>query len=167
MTNTELLDQFDITMQKLLQLLSLLSDEQLNTVPFEDSWTAGQVGDHLYKSYDVIGILRGNTEPTERPAGQKLDGIRKMLLDFTTKLDAPPETLPTHDPIHTQALLAALPERIAQQREVLLHDDLSPVCLDFAIPGAGHFTRLEWLGYNTLHTQRHIYQLKNSISTIK
>ena len=165
--NAEISDQFDATMQELLQLLSSLSEEQLNTIPSEHSWTAGQVGDHLYKCYDVIEILRGNVEPTERPPDQKLDEVRAMFLDFTTKYDAPPETIPTHDPIEKSALLTSLQERVAQQREVILHDDLSPTCLDFEIPGYGPFTRLEWIGFNTIHTQRHIHQLKAILSTLK
>ena len=40
----ELLSSFDDTTAKLLHALSLFNEEELNTVPFEGSWTAGQVG---------------------------------------------------------------------------------------------------------------------------
>ena len=159
--NTAILKTFDAVTQELLELLSPLSDTALNKIPFENSWTAGQLGDHLYKSYNVIGLLNGRVKDTERSPDQKLKEIRKQFLDFSIKMESPKAVLPTENPINKQELLKGLKDRIEQQREVIINKNLSKTCLDFEITGYGPFTRLEWIGFNTVHTQRHLHQLKN------
>lgn len=57
--------------------------------------------------------------------------------------------------------------KLAQQRDVIIGKDLSKTCTDFAIPGYGNFTRMEWIGFNTVHTQRHVHPLKSIISNLK
>ncbi len=50
----DLLTRFDAATNPLLLQLFLCSEDQLNTIPFEGSWTPGQLGDHVHKSYDVM-----------------------------------------------------------------------------------------------------------------
>jgi hypothetical protein len=38
--------------------------------------------------------------------------------------------------------------------------DLHATCLDFEMPTVGTLTRIEWLSFAVVHTQRHIWQLK-------
>jgi hypothetical protein len=162
----ELLQEFDEVGDQLLQLLSPLEEEQLNQVPFHGSWTAGQVGDHLYKSYEILHILHGHVEECNRPADQKLPPLKKAFEDFSIKMNAPEEVLPREEYLKKEDLLAALRKSLDQQREALLTTDLTKLCLEFAIPGNGHFTRLEWLGFNVIHTRRHLHQLKNIIEIV-
>lgn len=162
----QILKTFDEHTQELLQLLDSLSDEQLNKIPFQNSWTAGQVGDHLYKSYGVVEILNGNVKNTQRPPDEKLPAIRELFLDFSKKMDSPESILPSTGHIQKDSLIASLKHRINAQRDVILHQDLSLTCLDFEIPGYGPFTRFEWIGFNAVHTQRHVHQLKHLISVL-
>lgn len=162
----ELLYKFDTVTQELDRLLSSLDEEQLNRIPFKNSWTAGQVGDHLSRSYAVIGVLNGNVATTQRPPDQKLDEVEKLFLNFDIKMESPREILPSESPLKKDPLLASLQKRIAEQRDVILHKDLSKTCLDFAIPEYGPFTRWEWIGFSTVHTQRHVHQLKNIIRAL-
>jgi hypothetical protein len=39
--------------------------------------------------------------------------------------------------------------------------DLSETCLDMELPVFGLLTRVEWIDFYTVHTQRHIHQLRN------
>lgn len=164
---TEVLNKFDKTTGELLELLSSLTEEQLNIPPFENSWTAGQIGDHLYRSYSVMEILNGNVESAQRPPDQKLPEVRKLFLDFSIQIESPKEILPTNKHIEKDMLLDRLQERIELQKDIIRTKDMSKVCLDFEIPEYGPFTRLEWLGFNTVHTQRHVHQLKNIIQEIQ
>ena len=43
----ETLRDFENTNVELLQLFSSFNQEQINVVPFEGSWTAGQLAEHL------------------------------------------------------------------------------------------------------------------------
>lgn len=164
--NTELLNRFDAATEKLTQQLSSLNEEQLNKVPFEGSWTAGQLGNHLYKSYNIIDVLNGNVEETHRDPAVKLIEIEKTFKDFTIKMKSPEMVVPTNKHIEKERLLSSLKERIEIQREAIKTMDLSKTCLDAEIPGCGPFTRREWLGFNTIHTERHNYQLANIIESL-
>lgn len=164
--NTDVLKRFDIATDKLIEQLASLSEEQLNTVPFEGSWTAGQLGNHLYKSYNIMDILNGNVEETDRDPAAKLAEIEKTFKDFSIKMNSPEMVLPTTKHIEKERLLSSLKERIEQQRETIENLDLSKTCLDAEIPGGGPFTRQEWLGFNTIHTERHNHQLKNIIESL-
>ena len=63
----EILSELDATLKKLYDVLSSFNQETINTVPFEGSWTAAQVGEHLRKSYDgVVQLLKGKNIPTVR-----------------------------------------------------------------------------------------------------
>lgn len=164
--NTELLNRFDTATGKLMKQLSSLNEEQLNKVPFEGSWTAGQLGNHLYKSYNIMDVLNGNVEETDRDPVAKLPEIEKTFKDFTIKMKSPEMVLPTNKHIEKERLLSSLTERIGQQREAIKTMDLSKTCLDAEIPGGGPFTRQEWLGFNTIHTERHNVQLGNIIECL-
>lgn len=164
--NTSILNKFETTTDELVDLLSSLTEEQLNSLPFENSWTAGQVGDHLYRSYSVMEILNGNVESTDRKPDEKLPEIEKLFLDFSIQMESPKEILPSNESIGKEGLLGRLQERIELQKDIIRSKDLSKVCLDFEIPEYGPFTRLEWIGFNTVHTQRHVHQLRKIIQNL-
>lgn len=163
----KLITQFNKPAEELLQLLSGLSQEELNLAPFADSWTAGQLGEHLYKSYAVVDTLNGSVRPANRSADEKVEEIEKLFLNFNIRMKSPEAILPTHETIEKEWLLPSLKERIDQLKAVIRHKDLTEICLDFIIPEYGEFTRLEWIHFNIVHTQRHIHQLKNIIKNVK
>ena len=160
----EIISEFDTTSSELIELLSGLSSEQLNEVPFEGSWTAGQVGHHLLKSYGVVSILGGKTMETTRPVNEIIDNIRMVFNDHSIKMESPEFIIPTEKKIEKDKLLNGLAEKINAVRNYAENNpDLSLTCLDFELPGAGHLTRSEWIQFMSIHTQRHIRQLKNII----
>ena len=164
MMNKEILSEFNETTNELIGILSSLNLDQLNTVPFEGSWTAGQVGHHLLKSYGIAAILQGNTIETKRPVNEKINHIRSMFDDHTIKMESPEFILPTDKRIEKEKLLESLAEKINQVRLFAEQNhDLSLTCLDFDLPGAGSLTRSEWIQFMSIHTQRHIRQLKKIV----
>ncbi len=83
------------TTDKLLQTISSFPEEKFNTVPFEGSWTAAQVSDHILKSVSGIQeMLYTTTKPTARQPDEKVGAIKAMFLDFTTKMKSPDFVLP-------------------------------------------------------------------------
>lgn len=151
---------------ELLQLLSSLSEGQLNQVPFEGSWTAGQVGDHLLKSYDAVRMLNGRTAPTQRPADEKVQEIKELFLNFEVKLQSPEFIIPSGEMMNKERLLKDLRERIDGVIGFSRQDDLSETCLGFEFPGSGAITKLEWAHFFNCHTLRHYHQLKNIVDKI-
>lgn len=146
------------TRNALLQTLAAFNEEQLNKVPFEGSWTAGQVSEHLIKAVSA-SLLYGNTMETERPPDIMVQPLRDQFLDFSTKMKSPDFIIPSdgpHDKAKVTGQLQKIWEDIEEAADTL---DLTKTCLDFELPGAGFLTRLEWVNFMIAHTKRHTHQL--------
>src|SRR3990170_5738257 len=102
----DILIAMDQTADRLLRTISAFPDRQFNTVPFEDSWTAAQVSDHILKSVSgVHEMLYAPTKPTDRLPDRKAEAIKSMFLDFETKIKSPGFVLPGNSPIEKERLL--------------------------------------------------------------
>lgn len=139
--------------------LSRFSNEQLNTVPFAGSWTAGQVADHIRKATD--GLPDANTKAADRDPSLYVETLTSLFLDFKAKYESPEFVRPDIGPFQTRALLRELVRIKNENAAIALTRDLTHLCLDFEMPGLGHLTRYEWLKFMVAHIQRHSYQLKN------
>lgn len=158
----KLLKQFNETESELLKAVSSFSEEQLNTVPFEGSWTAGQVTEHLLKSKSGIPqLLSGATKSTEREPDEKVEIIKSIFLDFNSKFKSPDFVLPSDAPHEKQALLNSLKKTWMEINKAANSLDLSEICTSFPFPQLGELTRWEWMNFAIVHTQRHTRQLKN------
>lgn len=164
----ELLASFDNTTSELLQTLSSFNEEEFNTVPFEGSWTAGQVAEHLLKSGSgITKLLSGNTKPTERPIDNNVEVIESIFLDFTKKAKSAEAIWPSDEPKEKEKLIGTLKATMEHIRETADSMDLSLACMDFPFPTLGEFTRWEWITFVICHTKKHIHQIKNIYKKIK
>jgi len=150
------------TFNELNQTLSLFKETEIDVVPFEGSWTGGQVAEHITKSLQGIpAIVNGLTVTPDRAPDEKCIAIRNLFLDFQAKFNSPESVLPTalhHDKNEMLKTFANYKEQILAATETL---NLSMLFTDFEFPGFGQLTVLEWLTFYAVHTQRHIRQLKN------
>ena len=90
-----------------------------------------------------------------------------MFNDHTIKMESPEFILPTDKRIEKEKLLNSLAEKINQVRLFAEQNhDLSLTCLDFDLPGAGSLTRSEWIQFMSIHTKRHICQLKKIVEKL-
>jgi hypothetical protein len=167
MDTQKLAMQVEQTGAAVIDELNLFSEEQLNIVPFEGSWTGGQVGEHLLKSGGVVDAVFGHTAPTiSRPPDEKIPMLR-MFLDFSIKMKSPDFILPSDGFHPRQPLIDQLQkdwERLGEAVDTL---DLSETCLDFEMPGVGHLTRLEWISFHVYHSKRHVHQLRNILASLQ
>ncbi|MES2809912.1 MAG: DinB family protein [Bacteroidota bacterium] len=144
----------------LLAAVNAISEDKFNTVPFEGSWTAGQVSDHLLQSLGVE-VLYGRTETTERAPDQNVAPLGQAFLDFTIKMKSPDFILPGDGPHKKQIYLNDFVSTFNKLIEAAKTLDLTQTCLDFTMPVMGALTRLEFLWFYVFHTKRHTYQLQN------
>ncbi len=164
----ELLSSLEDTARELVQALSLFDEKELNKVPFEGSWTAGQVGEHLLMSNPgIVKIISGNTQPAERPADEKVEVIEAIFLDFTKKAKSAQAIWPSDEPKEKEKLISNLKETMDDIKLKAESMDLSLICLDFPFPTLGEFTRWEWISFVICHTKKHIFQVKNIYKRIK
>lgn len=149
------------TLTELIDEVSPIPENKINTVPFEGSWTAGQLVMHLIKSYGVAQTIHGHVTPTKREPDLNFGQIAGIFLDFSTKFQSPDFIVPEDKTYDKAALLKSLQQTKHDIENALATLDLTMTCEDFELPGAHtKFTRLEWLYLMLCHTQRHIRQLK-------
>ncbi|AZJ36678.1 DinB family protein [Tenacibaculum singaporense] len=163
----EVLNEYYITTKELLRLISSLTEKELNKKTKEGGWTVAQVGDHLNKSYALSEVLTGEVKETKRSPNEKLKEVQELFLNLDVKMNSPKEIIPAEEFIDKESLLTELKIKIQWVNDFSKKADLSKLCLDFEIPEYGPFTRLEWIGFNTVHTKRHIYQIKQIIKNLK
>jgi hypothetical protein len=151
----------DLTQTKaqLLLAISAIEEEKFNTVPFEGSWTAGQISDHLLKADDV-SVLYAETLPSERPIDEKVHAISGIFLNFDLKLAPPARIIPPDTHQDKEIMLKVLGNVFDKLIEAANTLDLSAICTAWVIPAFGPLTRLEFLWLYNVHTIRHTRQLK-------
>lgn len=163
----EILKEWIETSEQLLELISAAGEKELNEIPFPQSWTAAQVGEHLLKSYGIVEILKSSQTKTERPADEKVEQLKGFFLNFNLKAKTAAAILPSNDFIDKENLISSLKKRIAEIKEVIQTKDLSEICETVTLPVFGALTRAEWLHLIVYHTQRHIHQVNNIFQTLK
>lgn len=168
LNKNELLRSLNNTTTELLQALSFFNEEELNTIPFEGSWTAGQVGEHLLKSAPgIIQILLGNTQPTTKPIDEKVKTLQFIFLDFSKKAKSAKAIWPSDDHKEKEKLIDALKAIMEEIENTSVSMDLSLTCMDFPFPTLGEMTRWEWINFVICHTKKHTWQIKNIYKSIK
>ena len=150
--------------RQFIQLFSAFNNEQINEVPFKESWTPAQVAEHIIKSEKVM--LQALTAPgnkIDRKPDAREPELRNIFLNFTTKLQSPDFIIPeqktyTNEGLHQQltdtaSQLAATIDTIKKEEAI-------------ADPALGELTKEEIIYFLTYHTQRHIYQLQHIQETL-
>ncbi|MFD0749393.1 DinB family protein [Mucilaginibacter calamicampi] len=148
------------TKAALLEAISNVPKEKFNTIPFEGSWTASQLAEHLLKGNNS-GVLYGNTEVSERPMDEKIQAISDIFLNFELKITPPANIVPSGDPHEKHEMLTGLTVSFDKLIEAAKTLDLSAVCTSWVIPAFGPLTRMEFLWLYNVHSIRHTRQLKN------
>lgn len=153
----QLLENTDV----LVSAIEDFPDSTFNTKPDQDFWSAADVLEHLYRSeFGLPRLFVGETKTlTDRTPDALVEGMKQRFLESDTKMTASGVILPTSGEKSKQELVATFRknrERIAQ-----LLDEYPPeeLCLKFKHPIFGHLTRMEWVHFNIIHTQRHMRQL--------
>ncbi|MEO6638130.1 MAG: DinB family protein [Ginsengibacter sp.] len=158
----EILSGLDETAEDLFQTITLFNQEEFNEIPFEGSWTAGQVADHIFKSETGLpAVLNGNSKTTERQPDEKVAKIKSIFLDYNLKMKSPDSVLPSNEKQDKEQISTAL--KVNREKIIGLANslDLEKTYYDFPFPGLGEFTGIEWLTFAICHTKRHIHQMKN------
>ena len=163
----EIFDELKKTTDELVRLISSASEKELNEIPFEGSWSAAQVAEHLLKSYGIVDLLKNTQTKTERLPDEKAELLKSVFLNFNQKIKSAAAILPSDDFIKKENLLSSLKKRIAEIKEVIQTKDLSEICENVSLPVFETMTKLEWLHLILYHTQRHNRQIKNIFQHLK
>jgi hypothetical protein len=157
----------DKTIKDFVALLSTIKPGDYNKIPFEGSWTPGQVVQHVLLSITAFtDLIYGPTKETDRDPGAGISKLREIFLDFSTKLNSPDFILPPSMDYTSAEQIKILEEKRGRLVAAGQTMDLSKTCTLFPMPASGFITRLEALHFVVVHTKRHTHQLEKICRTI-
>ena len=162
METVKLFDEIDTVVFELIGSLSLFTPEQLNQVPFEGSWTPGQVVQHISMSVDGFSkLIRGNVVKTERNSEQHVETLKGAFLNYDIKMKSPDFLIPLEKHYEKDKLIEKLKSIKRELRAFDVQEDITKTCMDFKLPNMGYLTRSEIAHFIVYHSRRHVHQLKN------
>jgi DinB superfamily len=162
---TELLTTIDEAVSELQGLMLNLDENKINTVPYKDSWTAGQLFRHVTKSTNGMAkVMLMESKPAERDPGEKIPELKKTFLDFSHKMQSPDFIVPEKGPYEKQAAMEELSKSFEQLKENTNKANLTDMTEGLPL---GAITKWEMLHFVLYHTQRHLHQMKKICDALK
>ncbi len=168
MSQEQLITEIENAHQKFIQRLSKFSEQKLNRTEKEDSWTAGQIAEHIIKSNGGIltKLLNGDTKPASRPYDEQVDLIKNVFRS-EDKMKTAPVLEPGQPPHSLKELVNSLTQQKAQQLETIKEKELKELSSELQFPPAPNgLTRYEWIIFMVEHTNRHSKQIENIYNEI-
>lgn len=158
----EIIRELETALNQTTKLLSELSEKDINASPAKDSWSAAQVGRHLFKSSNGTDqILYAPSKPVDRQPDEKVDWLKQIFLNFETKMKAPDFIIPEDKEYNKERLIESLEEtnkKIVEAAKKANLTELAPLPDGHPLIG---ITKLEMLYFITYHTMRHNRQIQN------
>lgn len=156
--------------ETLIAKVDQVPDSQFNTKPggAEDSWSVADVVEHLYRSeFGIPKLFTGKTEAVaDRAPDAYLEDMRKRFLESDKKMKASGIILPEKGEKPKETLISKFRKNRLEIAKLTGELNLEALCLSFKHPIYGYLTRLEWVHFNIIHTQRHMRQIERIKSQI-
>lgn len=160
-------DMFKLLNEPLAELVNLIAvqtESALKLIPGPEMWTAAQIADHITKStFSIAKALEMKSEVTNRDPAQRVPELKKMFLDFTVKYKSPEFILPTQPTYEKALLITKLNTAFEQLQQRSNRVNLTEM---ISHPAFGDVTKLELLYFVLFHTQRHLQQIKNTLTIV-
>jgi hypothetical protein len=164
----EIINELSAALDNTVALLESFTEEEMNKVPFKDSWTAAQVGRHIYKSLEGTDkLFSAPSEPANRPADQQAAQFKEMMGDMDNKMQSPEFIAPEDKAYDKQQLIQSLKDVKKTAIDASANNELENVPpLEDGHPLKGT-TKLELVYFMAYHTQRHNHQIAKIRSVVQ
>ncbi len=163
----DIITEFESSQSRLISILDGFKENNFNVIPFEGSWTAAQVTEHLLKANSgAVHTLKGKTKETVRQPDKNEEIIRSIFLNFDTKMQSLDFILPSVEPKEQEDMITKCIRTGDELRKIVTGEDLTKLCTDFSLPQMGELTRYEWIFFVNCHTRRHTHQLENIFNVV-
>lgn len=140
-----------------IETLDTVAGRSVDEVPFEGSWTIGQVAEHIIIS--SRGLPDAKTHPADRRHDERVPALRGIFSDRRQKSKASPQVYPKETTHNIPGLIAQLTRNKEKLLQISNGKDLTVLCLDMEFPFMGYLTRYEWLTFICVHTKWHVHQI--------
>jgi hypothetical protein len=158
MEKQNVLNSINDTAGQIESYVTPLNEDRLNTVPYQNSWTAAQLLRHLVKSTEFMTDgLQTPGKPADRDPGARIPELRKVFEDRTNRLQSPDAIVP--ETRHYQK-----DESIAEWRDAFQSFNIAATAADPAVLvedlPLGPVTKWEIINFVQIHLQRHLIQMQ-------
>jgi len=163
LNKNKLVNEFENIHSNFNKAISQFTEEELNMIPFEGSWTAGQVAEHIIKSNKGIlnQLLNGREESSDRPFDEHVALVQEIFRS-KEKMKTASRLEPNKPPHDQDSLLNILKNQKEKQFETIKGKDLNSLIPDLPFPPTPEgLTRYEWLHLMLEHADRHRKQIEN------
>lgn len=153
---------------QLISVINEIPEEKFNIKPEENSWSIGQVCEHLWLVENSVNqVMRLKTKTAdERDPTKQIELIKTSFQNFEKKFNAFGPIIPSE---HTKDK-ADLTEKLQTSRAILIEiietNDLGEICLSFKHALFGELSRAEWVYFNLYHSERHLNQIEKIRSSL-
>lgn len=150
------------TFDELSSAIQAFDDEKFNAIPFQGSWTAGQVARHIVlANTGFLHLMGGAVADTDRDPATWAETIKNDFLDFNQKATSPASVTPAFKHYQQGRIIQSVSELKEKFGEAITGMDLTKTCMIFELPVYGFLTRFEALIFVIYHTKRHTQQMLN------
>lgn len=164
----EIAADFNKVFDAFINAIKIFDEKDFNKIPFEDSWTAGQVVQHIILANDGFdGVLNAEVKDTDRPFDALKSQLKSIFLNFGTKMKSPEFILPALKDYDKDRHILKIENIKAGILKAINDLDLTKTCMSFELPGLGHLTRYEAIYFVIYHTERHAHQLNEIYKFLK
>lgn len=161
--SNKVIASYEKAVDEFVHTLSQFTQEEINTVPFKGSWTAGQVARHIIKGIGGLPelFMYGEVKKTERAPDANVKDIDDIFLNFNAKFKSPDFVLPENVTYNKEELISSLKDTKQKTIAAAKVKDLTLTSYAFEMPVMGFLTLYEHLHFAQVHTIRHNRQLRN------
>lgn len=154
----ELLSTVGGIFAELIELYDSVSHERINSIPYESSWTASQLLDHVAKSTNgIASALMQDGKTPGREVTKRVPGLKTIFLDFSNKMQSPVSIVPGDGPFEKQDVIDKLNMAFEELAKEARHTNLDGLVEGLPL---GPVTKLELLHFVVYHSTRHLEQMK-------
>lgn len=160
--NEKIQQDYDQAIDSFLESMRQIETSVFNKIPFEGSWTAGELAQHVILSAGgFAGMLNGPTKETQGAPDERVAMLKQIFLDFKTKMKSPDFILPESRDYDKDELISKLKKIKKETDDAIGKNDLALTFTGFELPTMGFLTGIEAVTFVTVHTLRHTHQMKN------
>jgi hypothetical protein len=157
-TQQELIQEIDDTISQYIDRISILDNDQINEIPYENSWTAAQLCNHILKSTaGIVQAMKTDGTPTEKNSTEKIAGLKNIFLDVSNKFQSPKEIVPDDGPFEKQKTIDDLTTCF---KDLDFYSGNTHLNEEMDGGPLGPITKYELLHFVLYHSQRHLRQMK-------
>lgn len=152
-----------------IRMINAYPDELFTQKPDEDSWSASEIAEHIYRSeFGISKLFLGDRKPSDG-TGRSVSSekMKAAMMNTDKKVKASGPILPKGQFKNKSELIDTFKENRHNMLEAYSTINPDEICLTFEHPLFGHLTAAEWLEFAAYHTQRHMMQMEETLSRLR